>query len=573
MDNKMLQDPWMPLYSKSHFCAFAPFPRSTWVHPNVPRDSFDLVCKIIWSRMTARLREGESLPQGSSDKVCISKQQQDTRAKEWQRDINDFGVSTQYEVDKKQCPTDFTLSCPYLSGHIHPNVAKPARETSPAVKLVIKLNNKEAKRREKLGKDTKDKGTVIESPVKKMLATQTSSRHEQSAEDHDSHLPSKVTDEMGKREDEPDTKSVSDGNSGNNDEFVNLPEMQTFANNSDGVSLVSDTNEERGNKIPHLFDDSSSDRKQDSQSSKEKDFPQISTNRAGNLLCPTEPSALGKAHGQWETPLSLHLHKNPTATLASGTSAPVQAPVQSKALKANSKTDTSPVQQQAYDLLADFPALQPPEKPSALDALRHRNPKTKAAEVKRGLSHSTNHCQGSGVSHEKRVENVPREVASICSGDQESVLNIQKFGLVSQCNSPTVSCEETKANVQQPPRVTGADCGGVNARSWAIAAKAGRKQAAAVQEKARPCIFQRVATITGAKAPHSADQKSANKVKASHYGTRLKEAAMCQDPKSCILSCSAKPDDPEHQLMAAGVCGTLQQMVRARRVPPKNNHV
>lgn len=47
--------------------------------------------------------------------------------------------------------------------------------------------------------------------------------------------------------------------------------------------------------------------------------------------------------------------------------------------------------------------------------------------------------------------------------------------------------------------VAGTDGVGVNARSWASAAKAGMKQAAAPQEKARPCTFQQIVTINRAK--------------------------------------------------------------------------
>lgn len=32
--------------------AFAPFPRFAWIHPNAPRDSYDMVCKIVWSKAT-----------------------------------------------------------------------------------------------------------------------------------------------------------------------------------------------------------------------------------------------------------------------------------------------------------------------------------------------------------------------------------------------------------------------------------------------------------------------------------------------------------------------------------------
>ena len=47
--------------------------------------------------------------------------------------------------------------------------------------------------------------------------------------------------------------------------------------------------------------------------------------------------------------------------------------------------------------------------------------------------------------------------------------------------------------------VAGTDGGGVNARTWASAAKAGMKQAAAPQEKARPCTFQQTVAINTAK--------------------------------------------------------------------------
>ena len=47
--------------------------------------------------------------------------------------------------------------------------------------------------------------------------------------------------------------------------------------------------------------------------------------------------------------------------------------------------------------------------------------------------------------------------------------------------------------------VSGTDGVGVNARSWASAAKAGMRKAAALQEKARPCIFQEIVTVTRAK--------------------------------------------------------------------------
>lgn len=47
--------------------------------------------------------------------------------------------------------------------------------------------------------------------------------------------------------------------------------------------------------------------------------------------------------------------------------------------------------------------------------------------------------------------------------------------------------------------VSGADGTGVNARSWVNAAKMGMRQAAAPQEKARPCTFQHIVTINKVK--------------------------------------------------------------------------
>lgn len=44
------EDPGMQPSPKGFVGAFAPFPRSTWIHPRVPNDDFDRVCKNIWSR-------------------------------------------------------------------------------------------------------------------------------------------------------------------------------------------------------------------------------------------------------------------------------------------------------------------------------------------------------------------------------------------------------------------------------------------------------------------------------------------------------------------------------------------
>ncbi|XP_068567602.1 uncharacterized protein [Cebidichthys violaceus] len=223
-------------------------------------------------------------------------------------------------------------------------------------------------------------------------------------------------------------------------------------------------------------------------------------------------------HSQWEIPLSFYPPDIPTATLASGVTAHVQAPVQGKAEapEANSQNNApaaaaaAPTQQEAPDLLADFPPLQPPKKPLLLGVWCVGNHKTKGAEGKRG---HTNQCQESGASHQRRMENVPHEVSSICAGAQKSVLDLQTFG---RGISPTISCEELKANNQPHPRVAGTDGVDANARSWADAAKAGMKRAAAPQEKARPCTLQQTVTINRAKARYSAAQNFPNRVNPSY---------------------------------------------------------
>lgn len=68
-----------------------------------------------------------------------------SRAGEQQKETDDLGLSTQYEEDKQLYHTDFTLPCPYLSGHRHPHVAKPTRVLSPAMEEKMKRNEEEAK--------------------------------------------------------------------------------------------------------------------------------------------------------------------------------------------------------------------------------------------------------------------------------------------------------------------------------------------------------------------------------------------------------------------------------------------
>lgn len=175
--------------------------------------------------------------------------------------------------------------------------------------------------------------------------------------------------------------------------------------------------------------------------------------KAGDQPCPTEPSASRKLHGQWEIPLSFCPNDIPTATLANGMTAHAQARVQGRAEAPQgiSKTNVPaavPAQQEAYDLLADFPALGPPLRPLAMGEAHNVHPKAKEAKGKRGITHLPNPRQESEASQQRTIENVLHEVSPICAGDQKSVLDLQKIGSASQRNSPTISCEEKKANNQ-----------------------------------------------------------------------------------------------------------------------------
>lgn len=50
-------------------CAYVPFPRSTWIHPQVPADDFDRVCQNIWRRT----KQVEVELAGA---LCLSRRQQ-----------------------------------------------------------------------------------------------------------------------------------------------------------------------------------------------------------------------------------------------------------------------------------------------------------------------------------------------------------------------------------------------------------------------------------------------------------------------------------------------------------------
>lgn len=46
------EDHWTSVTPNQFLGAFAPFPRFAWIHPNAPRDSYDVVCEIVWSKAT-----------------------------------------------------------------------------------------------------------------------------------------------------------------------------------------------------------------------------------------------------------------------------------------------------------------------------------------------------------------------------------------------------------------------------------------------------------------------------------------------------------------------------------------
>ncbi|XP_019130985.1 uncharacterized protein c19h1orf94 isoform X2 [Larimichthys crocea] len=569
-------DDRMPHPPKRFVSAFAPFPRSTWIHPQVPNDNFDSVCETIWRRAKEAEEEfgrGRSSPERMENKDCPPE-----RAEEQQKETDDLGLSIQHKDKKVQYHTDFILPCPYLSDHRHPHVAQSVWVLSPVMEVEMKRNEVEEKKKRNLQRDAEDKQTSVENSQKNNLVRRRDASETQpllpnpissATEEHTPYLQekedllllSKLLRDTCVSEEERNTSSRSDSNSSDNDNIVTLRGLRSYATDSsddDSVSDKSDCTEEKKNEIIHS-DELNCDSKQDfPSSSADKVFPPLSTIKAGILPRPTEPPALGKLHDQWEIPLSFHPHDNPTATLASGMTAHAQTPVQGKAKapQANLKTSAPPtasMQQEAYNLLADFPELQPPKKPLALGVLRDGNPKTKAAEGKGGHAPSTNHRQEIGASHQRRMENVPHEVSSIWAGDQKTVLDPQTFGMIMQCKSPIISCEDLTANIHPPPRVAGTDGMGVNARSWANAAKAGMKQAAAPQEKARPFPFHQIVTINRAKVGCTAAQNFANKMTTSHHAASPL-VTTCHGPRPRNPHRFVRPGNPHtHQQFGAWV--------------------
>ena len=275
-------------------------------------------------------------------------------------------------------------------------------------------------------------------------------------EEEEPSLPSKVPRETCESEDEKDTSSSSDSSSSDDDTSVDLPGVRSCGTDSNDGESKNENNDSREDEkeIPYPVNESSSHSEKKSRSSStEKDFPPY-TMKAGVLPCPTAPPASGKMHSQWDIPFLFHPHAIPAATLAREVTTYAQAPVQDKAEAPQADTKKmappeAPTQQEAYDLQADFPALQPRKK--ALGLLHDGNPKPKGEEGRGGHTHSQIQCQESGATHQRKKENAPHEVSSICAGDQESVLDPQTFGSAGRCISPAPDCDELKANNQPLP--------------------------------------------------------------------------------------------------------------------------
>ncbi|KAK2830173.1 hypothetical protein Q5P01_018104 [Channa striata] len=113
------------------------------------------------------------------------------------------------------------------------------------------------------------------------------------------------------------------------------------------------------------------------------------------------------------------------------------------------------------DLLADHSALQPPKRPLVWAQVYDWNSKE------------------TRVSQQRRMENVPHKVSSICSGAKNSRM---------QLHNPC------RLSVHIAVAVTDGMSG--NARSSACVARAGTEQAAALKKKARPCILERTVANT-----------------------------------------------------------------------------
>ncbi|XP_030597605.1 uncharacterized protein LOC115788627 isoform X7 [Archocentrus centrarchus] len=191
------EDSWTPVSPKQFLGAFAPFPRFAWIHPNAPRDSFDEVCKNVWSRGQS------SLQREASKDSTRSVNKRSHRAERQQEGTDDY---MHYKEDEKQHHTDFTPPCHYLSGRRYPRVAKPAWGLSPVKEAEMRQFKEEASGKRNLScqeNDVQDKPRSVENSLQKMWVSQPSSKGKESSvlvpqhlvtnpvcfEGHTPHLP------------------------------------------------------------------------------------------------------------------------------------------------------------------------------------------------------------------------------------------------------------------------------------------------------------------------------------------------------------------------------------------------
>ncbi|XP_056275129.1 uncharacterized protein LOC130196771 isoform X2 [Pseudoliparis swirei] len=389
-----------------HFaCALAPFPRSTWIHPLVPHDNFDRVCKNIWRR--ANLAEQRDRAHRAPDNTPSH------RAEEQQNEARDLALRSRREDDERQHHEAVPLPCPRLSGHIRPHVAKPAQELNPVRKEEMKQNEEGKENVEDAGDGQSSVANYIERiwlPRSSSTVDKQSSAPENqpsgmnsicsAAEDHTLPPGDEEDPQLAllKNEDVKNASRSCDSHSSDDDnDYDTGPGARscgTDDRDGDSERGNSDCDEEE-KKIPYSFHELWYDREQDSPSScTEKDFPPLSTIKSVIVPCPTELPASGKIHSQWEIPLLFCPHHSPTATFANGGATHAPAPVQGKAEapRANSRNyaaAAASTQQEAYDLLADFPALQASKEPLALGVFHDGNPTSNDAEAVRNRRPTT----------------------------------------------------------------------------------------------------------------------------------------------------------------------------------------
>lgn len=140
---------------------------------------------------------------------------------------------------------------------------------------------------------------------------------QRSRRNHISHphpsLHPKPANDACKSKNEPDTGNSSDSYS-RDDDFIPLPGLRRCASNSSIDESESKTNDTEGYESS-CFDEFSSDLEKDYQSSTKKSCPPTYTIKAGIPQHPSRVSSLGKKHGQWVVPLSLHPHDIPSIPL------------------------------------------------------------------------------------------------------------------------------------------------------------------------------------------------------------------------------------------------------------------